>query len=414
MDEAFGYVETSGAVTAAQSGATIPSAPGGSALDQAWWTVVARFLVHGLVVSTWVSRIPAVKSSLMLSDGALGVALLGTAVGSVIAIPVCGWVVTRFGSARACKWTGVGFSLGLMLIPFAVNTPTLFAALFVFGAMLGANDVAMNAQAVAVEKMLGTPTMSRFHAMFSLGGIFGAAVGGLVAARGVSATAHLLVGAVVILAFSLATAPGVNGGKGSSQPAPRVRLSLRRVPLALVALSVIGFCIFLSEGAIADWTAVYLEQVLGAGPGLAAAGYAVFSAAMALFRLCGDAITVRLGAARTIRAGGLLAAFGLGTALLVDSPYWALPGFAMAGAGFSSIIPLVFAAGGRVESVSEGAGVATVSGIGYLGFLAGPPTIGFVSQMSSLRLGLGVVVLLSAAAAMLVSATEPTKQPRNS
>jgi MFS family permease len=178
------------------------------------------------------------------------------------------------------------------------------------------------------------------------------------------------------------------------------------VPTALIALSAIGFCIFLSEGAIADWTGVYLKQVLRASEGSAAAGYAVFSAAMAVFRLSGDAITARIGRGWTIRGGALIAAAGLGLVVTAHSVAWALAGFAAAGAGLSSIIPLVFAGGGRVPPISEGAGVATVSGLGYLGFLAGPPAIGFISQVTSLRAGLFVLVVLSATAAVLVSAVE--------
>jgi MFS family permease len=161
-----------------------------------------------------------------------------------------------------------------------------------------------------------------------------------------------------------------------------------------LALCAIGFCAFLSEGAMADWIAVYLKQVLEAGQGLAAIGYAVFSVGMATFRLLGDAITARLGPARTVRTAALVAMFGLIFALSMPSPYWALPGFAAAGAGFSVIIPLVFAAGGRVPKVSRGAGIATVSGIGYLAFLFGPPSIGFLSQLTNLRYALFLVVLL--------------------
>src|SRR5580704_3241842 len=152
---------------------TAPEVAASAGLARAWWAVAARFLIHGLAVSTWVSRIPSVKAGLHLGDGVFGFSLFGSAVGSVIGIPVCGWCVTRYGSRRACIWTSIGLCLALILPAFAVNATTLFAALFVFGAMLGANDVAMNSQAVTVEKLLGSPTMSRFHAMFSLGGIAG-------------------------------------------------------------------------------------------------------------------------------------------------------------------------------------------------------------------------------------------------
>ena len=372
---------------------------------RAFWGVMACFLVHGLVVSTWVSRIASVKSALHLGDGALGLALLGTAIGSVTAIPLCGALVVRRGSRNIARWTAAGFCLSLVAIPVAYDTASLFAALLFYGAMAGANDVAMNAQAVATEKLLGTPTISRFHAMFSIGGIAGAGAGAFMAGRGVPSAAHLVWAAAIFLTFAQLATPLLadTRARHTGAAARRGRPSLRRLPVALLALSAIGFCIFLSEGAIADWTGVYLKQVLGAGAGLAPVGYAVFSAAMAIFRLSGDAITLRIGRAATIRYGGATAAAGLSFALLVHSPYWALAGFAAAGAGFSSIIPLVFAAGGRIPQVSEGAGVATVSGLGYLGFLVGPPAIGFLSELMSLRAGLFLLVLLSVTAAGLVS-----------
>ena len=374
-----------------------------TARRRAFWGVMACFLVHGLVVSTWVSRIASVKSALHLGDGALGLALLGTAIGSVTAIPLCGAMVVRRGSRNTARWTAAGFCLSLLAIPLAHDTATLFAALLFYGAMAGANDVAMNAQAVATEKMLGTPTISRFHAMFSIGGIAGATAGAFLAGRGVASAAHLSWAALLFVTFALAATPLLADTHTRDNAVRPERRGPRRIPVALLALSAIGFCIFLSEGAIADWTGVYLKQTLGAGAGLAPIGYAAFSAAMALFRLTGDAITLRIGRAATIRYGGALAAAGLSFALLVHSPYWALAGFAAAGAGFSSIIPLVFAAGGRIPEVSEGAGVATVSGFGYLGFLVGPPAIGFLSELTSLRAGLFLLVLLSAIAAGMVS-----------
>ncbi len=379
--------------------------------SRAFWGVMISFLVHGLVVSTWVSRIATLKTTLHMSDGALGLALLGTAIGSVTAIPICGALVVRFGAKRAATWTSIGFCLVLALPAFATGTWTLFTALLAYGAMAGANDVAMNAQAVGTEKFLGRPTISKFHAMFSLGGIIGAALGGFIASRGILPLEHLGVGGLVCLVFAIWMSRLTIQNPASSGTGGRA--SLRRIPVALAALSVIGFCIFLSEGAIADWTAVYLKQVLGASDGLAPVGYAVFSAAMALFRFFGDAITVRLGRAWTIRAGALVAACGLAFVVWVHSPYQALAGFAAVGAGFSSIIPLVFAAGGRIPSMSEGAGVAAVSGTGYLGFLVGPPAIGFISEATSLRGGLFLLVVLSLLAAMLVTAVERSGRDGN-
>jgi predicted MFS family arabinose efflux permease len=262
----------------------------------------------------------------------------------------------------------------------------------------------MNAQGVAVENHLSSPTMSRFHALFSIGGLVGAAIGGTIAAAHVPPLQHLAGAAVVFIAITLSTATHGEGVPDGHTEAQSHRLPLRSIPPVLLALCVIGFCMFLSEGAMADWVGVYLKQVLDAGQGTAAAGYAVFSGGMAVFRLLGDAITVKLGQVQTVRVGSLVAAFGLLFALAMPSPAWALPGFAATGAGFSVIVPLVFAAGGRIPAVSSGAGIATVSGIAYMGFLFGPPVIGFLSQRTSLRYALLFVVALTLLSAALAGA----------
>ena len=181
-----------------------------SAVDSARWAVAARFLIHGLIVSTWVSRIPAIQSALELSNARLGLCLLGTAVGSMIAVPVTGWLIARFGSKQVTTWSTVGFCLALDGPCFAVNSVTLFTALAIFGAAAGANDVSINSQGVAVESTLATPTMSRFHAMFSIGGMAGASLGGILAAHDVMPRAHLTAASAILLLFSLVT--GSRGG----------------------------------------------------------------------------------------------------------------------------------------------------------------------------------------------------------
>jgi len=365
----------------------------------AWWGTAGLFLVHGLVVSTWVSRIPAIQSALHLANGVLGLALLASALGAVSTIPVAGWAVTRYGSKKVTTAASLAFCLSLVLPALAVNAISLACALFIFGGLAAAMDVSMNAQGVEVEKAMRSPTMSRFHGMFSLGGMLGAGAGGMVAARGIGALPHFAVSGVtnalgIIAIFGLLLETHLAVGTEH-------RLPLRKIPRVLLALSAIAFCILLAEGAIADWTAVYLRQVLHAGPGTAAAGYAVFSAAMAVFRFLGDAVTARLGPLRTLRAGSLVATAGLLIAMCAFSAAWSLPGFALAGAGFSVIIPLVFGSGGRVEGISPGAGIATVTGIGYAGFIVGPPAIGFASQLVTLRYALGIVVACCLISALL-------------
>ncbi len=378
----------------------------------AWWATVVLFLVHGFVVATWVSRIPAVQSSLRLSNGILGLTLLSSAIGAVSTIPITGWLITRYGSKKVAMASSVAFCCGLALLALAFNPLTLALALFVFGAAAAGMDVSMNAHGVEVEKELGVPTMSRFHGMFSLGGMAGAGVGGWIAEQGIGVLPHFAASAAINLAAVLLVFPAMLDTHESGVASGH-RLPLNRIPSVLFALSAIGFCILLSEGAMADWTAVYMKQVLSAGPGVAAEGYAVFSAAMACFRFLGDIITARLGPMLTVRTGSLVAASGLVWALSVHSPNWALPGFAATGAGFSVIIPLVFGSGGRVENINPGAGIATVTGIGYVGFIIGPPTIGFASQLLTLRYALGVVVaccLTSAALAGSMRLLQPARR----
>ena len=389
--------------------AALQQAPARTGLTAAWWAIVARFLLHGLIVSTWVSRIPAIKSSLELTNAGLGLCLLGTAVGSIAAVPLTGWLVSRYGSKPVTTWSTVGFSLALIAPALAVNGATLFAALILFGAMAAANDVSINSQAVSIEATLAEPTMSRFHAMFSVGGMIGASLGGLAAWHGIEPGVHLPVAAALFLLIALFTAPLLLDAQ-DRVPKRAGAIALKRIPPVLLTLTAIGFCMFLSEGAMADWTAVYLKQVLFAGPGVAAAGYAVFSAGMAIFRLLGDAITTRLGPVRTVRAGALVAAAGLSIALSAQSPGWALPGLALTGAGFSVIVPLVFGASGRVRSIPRGAGIAIVSGSGYIGFLFGPPLIGLMAEHTSLRGALVLVVALSLLAAALAPAVRAAEQ----
>ena len=369
----------------------------------AWWGTVILFLVHGIVNGTWVSRIPAVKAELHLNDAVLGLTLLNAAFGAVCTIPVTGSLISRFGSKRVTSVSSVAFCLGVSLMGIAWNALSLAVALFIFGAIAAAMDVSMNAQGVEVEKAMARPTMSRFHAMFSLGAMGGAAIGGWVAGQDIAPLTHFLLGGFASLIAVLVAIPLLL--ETDARPAPEEarehRLPLRSLPGVLIALSAIGFCVLLSEGAMADWTAVYYRQTLHTGAGLAAEGYAVFSASMAVFRFIGDWVTAHLGPLRTVRTGCLVAAAGLVCTLSVHSPLLGFPGLAITGAGLSVIIPLVFGGGGRVPGINPGPGIATVTGIGYVGFIVGPPTIGFVSQMVTLRCALGIVVACCLVAAYL-------------
>ena len=339
-------------------------------IGRAWWGVVALFLIHGLVVSTWISRIPAVQASLQLSNGVLGLTLLSSAVGAVTTIPFTGYLVSRFGSKTVSIVGSCGFCLVVILPGLASGAWSLALALFVYGIFAAAMDVSMNAQGVEVERELGTPTMSRFHGMFSLGAMGGAFAGGLLAERGVAVLPHFAGSSLLNVIGVLAVSPLLIADRKHEEHGAH-RLSFHRLPKVLVALSAIGFLMLLTEGAMADWTAVYLKQMMNASQGTAALGYAVFSGSMAVFRFTGDLVTTHLGPMRAVRTGCLVAAGGMVYALSAPSAIWSLPGFALAGMGLSVIIPLIFGSGGRVPGVSPGAGIATVTGIGYIRFYRG-------------------------------------------
>jgi MFS family permease len=342
-----------------------------------------------------------VPERLARGAGALGLGPLGLAVGALVAWPLAGRLVARHGSRPVTRTAALAFAATLALPPLAPGLTTLTAALVALGAANGALGVAMNAQAAAVERRYGRPIMASFHALFSLGGLAGAAAGGLVASRGIGVAPHLAGAALAACALAIAAAPALLPADADAAPdAP----SFARPTRALLALGVLAFCVLFGEGAMADWTAVYLRVAAGAGPGLAAAGFAAFSLTMAAGRAIGDALTSRAGAARLVRGGGAVAAAGLACAILIPHPLAAVAGFGAVGAGLSIVFPTILTAAGRLPGEAPGAAIAAVSTFGYFGFLAGPPVIGLAAEVVTLRGGLALVAAATLAIAVLAGA----------
>jgi MFS family permease len=375
----------------------------------AWWAVVSRFLLHGLIVGTWVSRIPTIRENLSLTNAVLGLCLLGTAVGSLIAVPSAGWFIAKFGSKTVTTWSTIGFCMALTLPSLAFNPVSLFGFLVLYGAMAGANDVCINSQATAVEHALERPTMSRFHAMFSIGGMLASALGGMAAQYGITPRLHFAIATSAFLTVSVVSGPLLLEARDRT---PRTRGGFHpgRIPPVLIALVAISFAMFLSEGAIADWSGVYVKLTLHGTASSAALAYAFFSAGMATFRLFGDAVTDCIGPVNTLRTGAMMAAFGLAIALLSHSAGVALPAFALTGAGLSVIVPLAFAASGRIKQMPRATAIAFVSGSGYIGFLFGPALIGWTAQ----RVGVGIALWLLIPLSVLAAALAKTVSPSNS
>jgi MFS family permease len=367
--------------------------------------VALCFFLNGMLFASWVSRIPAVQTALGLNHAMLGLALFGVALGALFAMPLAGWGISRFGSRRTTQVIAAAYCVAMPFLALASNAILLTFALFWFGAFHGAFDVAMNAQAVAVEERYGRPIMSSFHALWSVGGLAGAALGALIASLEVSPIVHFTAVSLLIGGFSLAFANPSLLHANDACPRELIHGNRSRKlawpPRTLVALGAVAFCIMMGEGAMADWGAVFLRHSTGATEAVAAAGYAVFSVAMAVARFSGDWLSSRMGSVALVRIGSGLAAAGLASVLMLSDPVAALAGFAAVGAGFATIVPQVFSAAGRTPGMDPGTALATTTTIGYSGFLIGPPLIGFAAEAIGLRGALAIIVAMSVVAIVL-------------
>ena len=370
--------------------------------------VAAVFFLNGFGYGSWVPRIAEIQAKLALSEGQLGLALFMAAVGALFAMPLAGAAAHRYGSRAATAVTVVLFGLslpGLALAP----TPLWFGfALLVVGAAAGALDVSMNAQGVAVEKRYWRPIMSSLHGMFSLGGMIGAAATGLIAGADVPLLPHFAgVAALVVVVGVVACRPLLPAAAEAGAEGP----GFARPSLGILVPGIVALAALLSEGAVADWSAVYLSTSLGAGTATAAAAFAAFSMMMAAGRFTGDALVARVGGDVVVRTGGALAAVGLGLTLVIGHPVVAVIGFGLVGAGLSCVFPVVLSSAARTPDLPPSAAIAAVCTVGYFGFLLGPPMIGGLAELIGLPAALGLVVLLCALIAALGSRPPPQRAP---
>ncbi len=362
--------------------------------------VTAIFFLNGASFSSWYSRLPAIQERLDLGPGAVGLALLGAPLGLLIAQPAVGAIIARRGSRPLVA--AAPLYLGAVILPgLASNLLTLFAAVTLVGAANGAMDIAMNAQGLAVERTVERRLFSSLHAAFSFGALAGAVLAGLVAGLGVEPLPHLAGTAVLGALASLAIIPGLlHDRPEGDRLGPRFARPSRR--LALYAA--IAFCALLAEGAVFDWSGIYLATEQGASEGLAPLGLAAFSLTMGFGRLLADPAANRYGDAPVVRAGAVAATGGLGLALATSAVAPALAGFALMGLGLAALFPLTLRAAGR-NAPTAGPDLAAVSSLGYLGFLLGPPTIGALAEQTSLRAALllvcGVCILIGILAARI-------------
>lgn len=361
--------------------------------------VVAAFFVNGLLFASWAAHIPGIKSDLGLDDGTLGLALLGTPAGSVSAMVVCGYLLPRTGSRLVSQLSLVGYCLSGPFVGLTGSVAGLFVALVFWGAFQGALDVAMNTQAITVEQELRRPLMNGIHAWWSIGAFAGAGTGALGVAFGVTLAPQLLL--LGVPAMIVAGLLGIRMLPDSAAAAPDSaaaddRATGLRLSSAMLLLGGIALASMLCEGAAADWSSVYLRDSLDGGTEAAGLGYTAFALAMVVVRIFGNRLLVRFPMHRLLPALAAVATLAFGAALAIGTVPLAIAGFFVLGLGLGAVVPSAFSAAGRLPGLHAGVGVATVSALGWVGFVCGPPLIGQLAGASSLPLALVVIPVLTA------------------
>ncbi|WP_420149931.1 MFS transporter [Spirosoma sp.] len=365
------------------------------------------FASDSLLFGSWVAHIPHIKERLQLSDADLGMTLFAMPIGLLIMNPLTGWIIAKLGETRACFWSAVGLTLAICIPINAPNTAVMAVGLFLVGLCSALINVAMNTAATNVERSQNIAIMSSCHGMWSLGGLLGSGIAGAVIALHISPSVHMAIMAGLVLLITFLLQPVLNTIPSSSrtESGEKAGSSFVLPNLDLLIMIFIGLAVAMGEGAALDWSAVYLHETLGASSQIAALGFGAFSLTMTSLRFVGDAILPKIGAKRWLQLGGLVGASGLLLAIFVPYPSVALVGFALLGAGCSLGAPILYSASMRVEGIPPAAGLATFATFSFIGFLAGPPVIGFVAESYGLSYGLGLVaamLFLSAALSRLV------------
>jgi len=380
-------------------------------VSQARRAISTIFLLNGAGIGAWAVHVPTVQARAGFDTATLGLLLLTIAGGAMAAMPACGALVARHGSRRLTLVSALLFPFAMAALVASSSPAWLFVLAFCFGAANGTLDVAMNANATEVEKARGVPTMSSFHGFFSLGGLIGAALGGLMlklgagngeGAAALAAAILLALAAVARSVLHVAPVPGEHGAGLRLPRGPSLYLGL----LALLCMAV--------EGALVDWSALVLREQTGATAAQAALGFSLFSITMAACRFAGDALVLRFGARGIMVAGGLAMAAGVLLAVSTDHYIVSALGFGLVGLGAANVVPVIFTAAARTPGMAPGVGLATAATVGYSGFLLGPPVIGWIAAHAGLAVGVGSLALAGfviAASANVVRTNAPAATP---
>jgi fucose permease len=377
------------------------------------WATTGVFFVNGAAIGTWVAQIPWIQERFDLSESAMGLVIAAMSLAVVAAFPVAGQAVVRHGSERMTWIGGIATSLAVNLTVLAPRPALVAAGLVVLGASSATMDVSMNSHGVGVERGLGRPIMSSLHAGWAFGGMAGSGFSASLTALGVDPRVTVGLASALMLAALAASARRIGPGSAAEgEAAQRFTLPSRGVLL----LATLCFLVMLTEGAMADWGGIYLRQDLGAEAALAALAFACFTGGMTVGRVFGDWVGRHTGPAALLRLGALVTGISLAAMLLVGHPAAALVALFAIGLGVSNGVPLMFSAAGRQPDTPEGPAIAAVSSMGSLGFLAGPPLIGFLAGAITLPWALGTltagaVVLFALAGRAAGPASSPSASP---
>lgn len=376
--------------------------------------VQAAFFVNGFIYANWVTRLPRIQEIYHADNGLTGIVLLFSAIGGVTAMPFAGWMIIKNGSRRITLVTAILYCIFVPLIPILPNLYLLLLLYFVMGIATGMLDVAMNAQAVVVERNYKRPIMTSFHALFSIGMALGGWCGTYFSSNGPDMLIRKvfgakygayfsLVGPNLLLHFSLAVAIALLLLAWSSRylirdkPDPETKHEgpLFQLPnQAMISIGIIVFCCMLGEGAMSDWSVNYMENIVHSKKTIAPIALTAFATAMTVGRLLGDGARSKFGDKKMIVIGGVLSTIGLALPLIFPVTWISIAGFFLVGIGLSTIVPIGYSIAGNTKELPPGVGLAMVTTVGYSGFLLGPPAIGFISDAQNLRFALIIVAVL--------------------
>jgi MFS family permease len=361
--------------------------------------VGALFFLQGICFATWASRIPSIQQQLSLSDGALGLILFALPIGSMTALGFSGSVVTRLGSRRTAILALSLYSAALVLIGLMTTKWTLAFSLVLFGLAGNLSNIAINTQAVGVEALYQRKIMASFHGLWSLAGFSAAGIGTYMIGKSITPLYHfagisllILAGVAICFRYLLPREK-----KQTVQQKSKGRLDK-----TLVQLGIICFCCMICEGAMFDWSGIYFQKVVEAPGAWVGAGYTSFMLTMAGGRFVADWVSNRIGFRKTVQLSGLLITTGLLLAVVIPNLYTAIAGFLIVGFGVSSVVPLVYSEAGRTAKTAPGLALAAVSSIGFMGFLVGPPLIGSVAALFSLRISFLLIALMGLAVVLFI------------